>query len=525
MAGPARPLDPHRTRRNLGRVTWARRWWRRHSGVRARSALAAALVVAAAAVVSAAALVLLLRHSLTESLDRDAVAASSRVADRLGADGHSDRDARLAVGSGGAGLIQVLDASGRVIAASPQLADADPLSAARPTPGHTVITTEPWDDTDDGDDVDLASVTGTENRSSLAADEDDEDKDQEPQHWVRVAARGVDTVSGHMVVLVAVSLDPVERTSHAVLRLVLLGGPVLVLITGSATYAFAGRALRPVEAIRRRVAGLTSRDLATRVEVPPARDELRRLAETMNDMLARLEAAQQTQRRFVADASHELRSPLATLIAGLELGHRSGGLDHAEWETLRAEADRLAVLVDDLLLLARADERGLLAGVDDVDLDDVVDAEASRLRGLGGREVTVVSQPARVRGHRAQLERVVRNLADNAARHARSRVTLEVRTEATAVVIEVSDDGPGVAPEDRRRIFERFVRLDASRERGAGGVGLGLAIVAEVVAAHAGTVEMDEAPGGGARVRVRLPVPGNGPEPDGQVRARSSTTR
>jgi signal transduction histidine kinase len=232
----------------------------------------------------------------------------------------------------------------------------------------------------------------------------------------------------------------------------------------------------------------------------------------MNGMIARLQDAQGVQRRFVADASHELRSPLATIATGLELMQR-GPTDPGTVTALRGETERLNRLVDALLLLARADERGLQPRREEVDLDEV--AESERGRPADSAVVAEVhAQPVRVIGDRGQLARVVRNLVDNARRHARSRVLVMVTREADTAVIEVSDDGPGVPVADRGRVFERFVRLDDARARSDGGSGLGLAIVAEVVTAHGGTVEVDDAPGGGALFRVRLPAQPYGPVAD-----------
>jgi len=228
-----------------------------------------------------------------------------------------------------------------------------------------------------------------------------------------------------------------------------------------------------------------------------------RLAETMNAMIARLESAQKVQRRFVADASHELRSPLATIGAGLELLQDS---DPGTVRTLRGETERLGRLVDDLLLLARADERGLQPRRDEVDLDELVEAERSRPYDDGVR-TEVRTEPVRVVGDRGQLVRVLRNLVDNAHRHAGSQVVVRLGRDGDLAAIDVVDDGPGVPAADRTRIFERFVRLDDARARADGGSGLGLAIVAEVVAAHDGRVWVEEAPGGGALFRVRLPAP------------------
>jgi signal transduction histidine kinase len=319
-------------------------------------------------------------------------------------------------------------------------------------------------------------------------------------------------------VLAAQPLSFLHRAVETVLFMVLVGIPVLVLLVGGVTYLFAGRALRPVEAMRARVADMTDRDLGQRVPVPASRDEVGRLAETMNQLLGRLEGAQTNQRRFVADASHELRSPLATISSGLELLTAADATDAATVRTLRGEADRLDRLVDGLLLLARSDERGLQPKNEDVDLDEIVEAERGRpsdMDGAGGVAPEVRAEPVRVTGDRAQLVRVVRNLVDNARRHARTRVLVTLSTDAGYAVVEVSDDGPGVAPEDRERVFERFVRLDEARARADGGAGLGLAIVSEIVAAHGGTIEVLDAEWSGMQLgalfRLRLPLLSSAP--------------
>lgn len=324
---------------------------------------------------------------------------------------------------------------------------------------------------------------------------------------VALAVAAGSTKGRPFVVLFAVPLADVDAAASTVLRYLLLGVPLLILVAGAATYLFAGRALRPVEAIRAQVAEMSEKDLAQRVPVPAARDEVGRLAETMNAMISRLEDAQGVQRRFVADASHELRSPLSTITAGLELLHRDT-TDPATVTTLLSETERLGNLVDALLLLARADERGLQPRRDEVDLDEI--AEAERIRpGGDGVPTQVRAEPIRVIGDRGQLVRVVRNLVDNARRHAASRVSVTVSRHEEIpeiAVIDVADDGPGVPEADRTRIFERFVRLDDARARADGGSGLGLAIVAEVVAAHGGEVEVLAAPDGGALFRVLLPA-------------------
>jgi signal transduction histidine kinase len=275
-----------------------------------------------------------------------------------------------------------------------------------------------------------------------------------------------------------------------------------------ATWVLVGRALRPVERIRTRVHGIGVEQLAERVPVPATDDEIARLAVTMNQMLDRLQSGQETQRRFVADASHELRSPIASLAAALDVisNDPTGRSGLALHEVMQAETERMRRLVEDLLLLAKADDTGLQIQHTDVDLDDLVDAELRRLRSAGGPEIEGVVPAVRVSGDPDKLSQVIRNLADNAVRAARSKVRFTLAEQDGTATVEVEDDGDGIAQADRDRVFERFVRLDVSRDRGSGGSGLGLSIVQEVVRGHGGTVRIAESPLGGARFVVSLPV-------------------
>jgi signal transduction histidine kinase len=228
----------------------------------------------------------------------------------------------------------------------------------------------------------------------------------------------------------------------------------------------------------------------------------------MNRMLDRLERAHVRERRFVADASHELRSPIAAIRQHAEVALAHPELADGLPSVAHAESLRMQSLVDDLLLLAQADEDRAELRRRPVDVDDLVLAEAHRLREAGTTDVdTRGVSAARVHGDPAALRRVLRNLVDNAVRHARRRVGLSLGERDGWAVLHVDDDGPGVPVADRSRVFERFVRLDDARPNTDGGTGgLGLAIVAEVVAAHGGAVELGDAPSGGARVTVRLPL-------------------
>jgi signal transduction histidine kinase len=231
----------------------------------------------------------------------------------------------------------------------------------------------------------------------------------------------------------------------------------------------------------------------------------------MNRMLERLQRAHARQRRFVADASHELRSPVASIRqhAEVALAHPDRTTAAELAATVLAEDLRVQRLVEDLLLLARADEHALPPRRRQVDLDDLVFDEARRLRDATGLHVDVGAVSAgRVEGDPAGLRRVLRNLGDNAARHASARVGFALAERDGVAVLVVDDDGPGIPPGDRERVLERFVRLDDARARDAGGSGLGLAIVAELVAAHGGAVGIADGPLGGARVQVTLPRAG-----------------
>jgi signal transduction histidine kinase len=249
----------------------------------------------------------------------------------------------------------------------------------------------------------------------------------------------------------------------------------------------------------------------------PGDDEFARLSRTMNRMLGRLQEAQRRQRRLVSDASHELRTPVAVVRqhAEVALGHPDP-TDHARFaEAVLFQSIRLQRLIDDLLLLARADENALLRGGAPVDVDDLVFAEAERLRSTTALRVSIAEvSAARVDGDIAGLTRVLFNLGENAARHARAQVWFALGYHGDRVVVTVDDDGAGIPEADRERVLERFVRLDEGRARDVGGSGLGLAIVRELVVAHGGEIRIGESPHGGARVQLLFPAstdPGDQP--------------
>ncbi len=440
------------------------------------------MAVAVFLAVAAAAFALAQRAQLADAVTETARDQASDLAAQVASGGPR---AGIPSGAGDRSLVQVVDANGTVLAASPAVDGEPPVVDALPAPGST--STVRSGDLPIGEGVEFV-----------------------------VVARGVLGPDGPLVVLVAESLEIVGQSTAVVVNLLLIGYPLVLLGVALTSYWLAGRALAPVESIRRRVAEVQgTAELDARVPVPAGDDEIARLAVTMNAMLARLEVGSDRQRRFVGDASHELRSPLATIRATHEISALHPDL--RDWTVtsrdVLAELDRLDRLVADLLLLARADEHGLRLRRVDVDLDDLLGLEAGRLRKLGGLTVRVDTRPVRVKGDPVQLGRVLRNLVDNAARHAESCVELRLTVlgDGDGVEVEVEDDGPGIRPEDRERVFERFVRLDESRDRASGGTGLGLAIAREITIAHGGAL-VATAGARGAKLVLRLPRSADDPE-------------
>jgi signal transduction histidine kinase len=457
----------------------------RLGGVRVRAALAATLVVALILAIAAVAFVLLQRRQLEATLTDVAAQEARAVASEVASAGATDVDVTPA-GGGERALVQVLTPDGVVVASSAAIAGKPPVVTDRPAPGETV----------------------TRHADRLPIGEEEA---------FAVVVRGVNGPDGAVVVISARSLETAEDATDVLIRLLAVGYPILLLLVAGTSYWLTGRALSPVEEMRRRVAGITASDRSARVPVPPSRDEVAQLATTMNAMLDRLADAAEAQRRFVADASHELRSPLATIRAAHEIAavHPDATDPSTVTSDVLAEVGRLERLVGDLLFLARADEHSPPPQTADVDLDDLVTAEAGRLRRTTGLEIVVRQIPVRVGGDAHQLARALRNLTDNAARHAAGQVELRVGRDGADAVIDVLDDGPGIPAADRERVFERFVRLDASRQRGAGGTGLGLAIAREIARAHGGDVVGVDADRG-AHLELRLPLPA-GPSADGEA--------
>ncbi len=442
----------------------------RPRSVRARATLGASIVVGVALMVAGVALAASLRRSHIDSIDHALALRAADVESLIDAGTPLDR---TVVQSEDDAFTQIIDSNGSVLAASDNLATQGAVTTRR---APTTLT---------------ATVPGLADAYRMRVQ----------------ATDGAQRVT----IVVGSTLEEVERTQSSLVRSLLILGPCLLALVAGLLWSVIGRALRPVDAIRSRVDDIGEGQLNQRVPVPESGDEIAHLAETMNRMLGRLEDASERQQRFVSDASHELRTPIAITQHELEVAIAADDLD--QWrrsgEELLDESRRMQYLVDDLLYLARLGRPGRDAhhaqdgGL--VDLDDVVLAEVRR-RPPGSRfDVSGVSA-GQVRGRRDQLERVVRNLLDNADRHAREVVAVHVTSGDGHVVFEVEDDGEGVAIDQRDVIFERFGRADSGRGRVEGGTGLGLAIAREIVVAHGGTITVAHSPTlGGARFTVSLP--------------------
>lgn len=454
-------------------------WPTRRSGtIRAKTVVAASLVFAIALALTAWLFLAVMRRALNNN-----VANSARArAEELALLTQETKLPSMLPDSGEKGsVVQVVDGAGRSLAASAQVIAGRRLSRLRP--GLAEFRSETRDD---------LPITG----------------DQEGDPF-RVVAFGAQTSRGPIFVYVGVGLDQVNETVAAVRKILLSTFPGLFLIVALTSWRLVGKSLRPVDAMLKEIAEIGDDDLSRRIPEPSSNDEIGRLARGMNLMLARLQSSTQRQQRFVADASHELQSPLAASLADLEVALAYPG--STVWSELATslvtDNQRMTKLVGDLLFLARSDAGMNRSAFVDVDLDDIVREEARRFQSRVPVRIDLVGvRPAQVRGNPEQLVRMIRNLVDNATRYAASLVSIDLHLDGATAVLRVADDGPGVPEGDHGRIFERFSRLDDSRSRQSGGSGLGLAIVKEIVETHAGTVTVEH--GKGARFVVRLPLTG-----------------
>lgn len=320
-------------------------------------------------------------------------------------------------------------------------------------------------------------------------------------------AQSISTDRGPGLVVGFIYGPSISRSQHRLLTFLIVATALLLLIVAVIVWFSVGLTLSPVEAIRRRVATIAANDLKERVPETGGDDEVARLARTLNAMLDRLETSSRIQQEFVSNASHELRSPLTTLLATVD--RASNHLDETDWveftDTIRREGRRIDSLVDDLFFLARSDERRELMRRDEVDLDDILDEEARRVRQITTLSISTAGvQPTRVWGDPAMLRRLVRNIVDNALRFANEEVSFSTRYVGPMAEICVHDDGTGVDVANSDRLFQRFARTDTARSRASGGTGLGLPIVAEIAQRHGGEAHFITVESGSTmRIRIR----------------------
>ncbi len=452
---------------------------RRHWGIRARVTLLATLVVAGTLVVGGVSLSLLLRDSLVAGIDSAQLSRAQTVAAQAAAGAVNPVISATANQSS---LVQIIDSTGAVIGSTANIHGEPPVLARPPAPRQETALTLADNPLDAGGDF-------------------------------RVQAEPVMLQSGPGWVYVAGSLSQVDAATTGLLALFAVGLPIVLLIVGFIVWRAVSQALRPVDHITQRASAIGAVDLSQRVPVPKSRDEIARLALTMNEMLSRLEAASTRQNQFIGDASHELRSPLAALRAQVDVARAHPDPSDTErvFSVISDQVDRMIELTADLLYLARATEGGPPARATLVDLDEIVFSAVSRLRESSGLTISLdVMHAARVAGSPGDLARVLRNLTDNARLHAHSEIRLALTVRNGFAEISVTDDGSGVPLADRHRLFERFTRLDAARPResAGGGFGLGLAIARQIVLLYDGTLTVHDRVDGrrGATFIVSLPL-------------------
>jgi heavy metal sensor kinase len=441
-------------------------------------ALLAVIVAAVGAFV-----VVRLRGDLTESVDNRLRAAAHEIAIVYGPEGPVElKDTSRTALSGERAVSQALTPDGRVVVFFGDRTGSKPLLGAPQR---------------------AAALRGERVKQTVGSGP-----------GFRVTAEPAMRKGEQQLVVVAESLAPVDDSVHKVLVLLLLALPGALLLTAAGGWWLARRALQPIDRMTTTAEGIEVGHLDARLAEPGTRDEVDHLARTLNTMLDRIRSGVEQQRQLVADASHELRTPLAAMRSELDVSLRTDDLSAAAREVLesaREEVDRLSRTVDDLLTLAQADENGLTTAADPVDLQGVIAEAGAAIEPVAehrGVNVQVNGSPALVTGDRERLRHAVANLVDNAVkfspREGSVRVSSSVNGEHARVT--VSDEGPGIAPENRERIFERFFRADSSRTRSAGGSGLGLAIAHEIVTAHGGRLWVEERVPHGSVFHIELPL-------------------
>ncbi len=478
-AGAARRDRPPRRITAPALRRWsAPRWrptlpWR--PGLRLRYAITATLLAAATFAVGGTVALTLYRDSLIESVDRSVLGAAMEVAAGAQREPPLPDPIPMPVAAS-VPRIQVLSRAGKVISGDPASASAPPMLSLASGTGQGVVT--------------VAHPAGL------------------PDRRAAVVVIHVMSPPGPVTIVAAGSLDPADDKASQAVGLSAVLGAVSLAVAGAVAWLTAGRTLRRVDGLRAQVSAITaSGDLARRVPQTGG-DELARLGSTLNEMLAALSRSAERQRRFVADAAHELRTPLAGLSASLDVAiSHPGTAERGSWAAeLRDGHRRLGRLINDLLVLASLDG-GAPRRRRAVDLAGVV-TDCTRRAAPAGIELRAGQiEHAVVSGDESQLARVVTNLVDNALRYARRAVDVTLTAQAGQAIIAVADDGPGIPPADRGHIWGRFARLDDDRSRASGGTGLGLALARELTEAHGGCISLtDPTAGSGALFLVRLPL-------------------
>jgi signal transduction histidine kinase len=448
-----------------------------------RARLTIVFVVAIAAILSftGVALVHLVRNSLATDANNEIQGEMVRTQDRF-VHATSAADHRVILAMHGNVVIQVTNLAGtQVWAASSAIADAPILA-------HETADTA----TSNGLAVKLVRNAATKTTLSEISS---------GQVGTIFTKRGSGLIFGF------VYGQGINHSVGVLMESLVISFPLLLLMTGGLIWIGMGLALAPVESIRRRVDDIAASDLSQRVAPTGGNDEIARMARTVNAMLDRLEASSQFEQEFVSNASHELRSPLTTLLATTERAAKDP--ERADWtevgEIVMREGRRLETLIDDLAWLARHDEHRAETQSVDVDLDDLLLEEGHRVRLLSELSVdTTLVRPTRVRGDPAMLKRMIRNVVDNATRYATEQLRFDSHYDGNVAVVTVADDGEGIDVEESGRFFERFIRSDPARARQSGGTGLGLAIVNEIVERHGGSARfVATEPGTKIELRVR----------------------
>ncbi|WP_214102560.1 sensor histidine kinase [Acrocarpospora catenulata] len=441
-------------------------WWHRRS-IRTRLAVVASAVMALLCTVVAVFIVVMVRQAAvdyrTEQLFANAVILGAQMRQRV----------PNPIEGGPEQAIQVFDPAGTMVSATPDMVGKPPMTNLRPDPDAYATTTSC-------------------------------DGGVFPHRCMIVLAYPFHREDSVWQLDIAVPDIPWYVGPKLIVPLA-AGSALLVAATAAGGYRIVGKTLQPVGAISGNLAQITASDLRHRVPVPKYRDELRELAETANRTLERAQSAVEQQLRFASDASHDLRSPLTAIRTRIE----EALIDpyQADWpetaDALLDSVERMQALIGDLLQVARLDA-GVTGRHEPIDLAELVTGELERRPAKAGLRLRLTPGVV-VDGSRIELARLLNNLLDNAERHAASAVTVTLTLEAGVAVLEVCDDGEGIAPEQREAVFQRFTRLEASRARDPGGTGLGLPIARQLAQAHGGTLTVEDSPRG-ARFVLRLPA-------------------